>query len=199
MDRTYRDDVEVGVGTKNGSVLVCCTDGVVRGNLASVIREDYPVRTADSESDALESIDRNVAVLVLDDADDEFSIDRILDARAERDRRFQTAAIVSREPGQSLRQRFDGVVEKPVDDRELRSTVRWLHRRDQYDGALGAYYALSKEYASLATDPDADVTELQSLEKRLLQLRAELDDIGDTLDDEDAFQVALGTDRDLSA
>lgn len=191
MDRTYLDDAEVGVGTKNDAVLVCAADGTDRARLASVLRQDYPVRTADSESDALASIDQNVTVMVVDDTSDEFSIDRIVETGLERDCRFQLAAIVADSPIQWLRDRCDGFVRKPVDDQELRTTVRWLHRRGRYDKTLGTYYALSEKYAALATNPDPSPTELRSLEEELTQLRDELDDIGDALEDEDAFQVAL--------
>lgn len=193
MDRTYLDDAEVGVGTKNDAVLVCATDGTDRARLASVLRQDYPVRTADSESSALASIDGNVTVLVVDATNDEFSIDQIVEASVGRDCRFQLAAIVADSPSEGLGDRCDGFVEKPVDDQELRTTVRWLHRRGRYDKTLGTYYALSEKYAALATNPDPDAVGLRSLEQELVQLRDELDDIGDALEDEDAFEVALAS------
>lgn len=198
MDRTYLDDAEVGVGTKNDAVLVCATDGTDRARLASVLRQDYPVRTADSEADALASIDQNVTVLVVDETNDEFSIDRIIERGVDRDCRFQVAAIVGDSPTEWLRDRADGFVEKPVDEQELRTTVRWLHRRGRYDKTLGTYYALSEKYATLATSTDPSPDELRSLEEELTQLRDELDDIGDALEDEDAFQVALSSGSTLS-
>lgn len=191
MDRTYLDDAEVGVGTKNDAVLVCATDGTERARLASVLRQDYPVRTADSEADALASIDGNVTVLIVDEANGEFSLDRLVAAGRDRDCRFQLAAIVDGPAPQRLRDGCDEVVERPVDDRELRTTVRWLHRRGRYDSALGSYYDLSEKYAALVTSGDADADELRSIEDELARLRAELDDVGDALEDGDAFEVAL--------
>lgn len=195
MDRTHRDDAELGVGTTNDAVLVCASDGVVRADVASVLRQDYPVRTAESESDAVASADGHVNVLVADVTDDAFGIDRIVDVANERDCRFQVAAVVGDEPAAAVHERCDGVVRKPVDDQALRSTVRLLHRRGRYDELLGSYYALSEEYAALTTDPEADEGKLSSLEERLIQLRGELDDVGDALEDDDAFQVALDADR----
>lgn len=194
MNRTHATDADGGVdvASKNDAVLICATDQAVRSDVASTLREDFPVRTADSESDAVASIDRNVTVLVFDAADREFSLERLLKVRSERDCRFQIAALVERPTTRWLRARCDGFVRKPVDEHELRSTVRWLHRRGRYDKTLGAYYALSEKYAALASDPDASADDLRSLEEQLMQLRVELDDVGDSLDDEDAFQVALG-------
>ena len=193
MDRTYLDDGEVGVGTKNDAVLVCATDGTDRARIASALRQDYPVRTADSESDAVASIDGNVTVLVVDDTTDEFSVDRLVETREERDSRFQLAAIVADAPGRRLCEQCDGFVQKPVAERELRETVRWLHRRGRYDRTLSTYYALSEKYATLVTGPESSADELRSIEEELAQLREELDDIGDALEDEDAFQIALGS------
>lgn len=198
MDRTYLDDAEVGIGTKNDAVLVCVADGTDRARLASVLRQDYPVRTADSEADALASLDGNVTVLVVDDTNDEFALDRLLETGEERDCRFQVAAIAHAPVAESLRERCDGVVEKPVDEQALRTTVRWLHRRGRYDRTLATYYALSERYAELVTGADAAADELTSVEEQLAQLREELDDIGDALEDEDAFDVALSPDRTTS-
>lgn len=194
MDRTYLDDAEVGIGTKNDAVLVCVTDGTERARLASVLRQDYPVRTADSESDALASLDGNVTVLVVDEPSDEFALDRLVETGTERDCRFQVAAIADAPVAESLRDRCDGVVEKPIDDQALRTTVRWLHRRGRYDRTLATYYALSERYAELVTGADATADELACVEEQLAQLREELDDVGDSLEDGDAFEVALSRD-----
>ncbi len=195
MDRTHRDDAELGVGTTNDAVLVCASDGDVRADVASTLRQDYPVRTAESESDAVASADGHVNVLVVDVTDDAFDVDRIVEVANDRGYRFQIAVVVDDEPAAAVRDRCDGVVRKPIDGQAVRSTVRLLHRRGRYDEMLGRYYALSEEYAALTTDPEADEAELSSLEERLVQLRGELDDVGDALADEDAFQVALDTDR----
>lgn len=191
MDKTYLDDTEVGVGTKNDAVLVCATDGTERARLASVLRQDYPVRTADSQPDALASLDGNVTVLVVDDPGDEFSLEQIVETGLDRDARFQLAALVTDEPQRRLADRCDGVVRKPVADRELRTTVRWLHRRGRYDKTLGSYYELSEKYAALVTNGEANAAALQSVEEELAQLREELDDVADSLEDTDAFEVAL--------
>jgi|AntDeeMetagen681_2_1112603.scaffolds.fasta_scaffold15154_1 hypothetical protein len=194
MDRTYLDDAEVGIGTKNDAVLVCVTDGTERARLASVLRQDYPVRTADSEADAIASLDGNVTVLVVDETSDEFALDRLVETGTERDCRFQVAAIADAPVAESLRDRCDGVVERPADDQALRTTVRWLHRRGRYDRTLATYYALSERYAELVTGADATADELASVEERLARLREELDDVGDSLEDGDAFEVALSRD-----
>lgn len=196
MDKTYLDDAEVGVGTTNDAVLVCATDGTDRARLASILRQDYPVRTADSESDALASIDRNVTVLVVDDASGEFSLDRITEAGVERDARFQLAAIVTDPPTERLRDRCDGIVREPIDEQGFRTTVRGLYRRGRYDEALATYYELSERYAALRTSGDATAAELRSLESELVQFREELDDVGDSLGDADAFDVALPSESD---
>ena len=159
-----------------------------------MLREDYPVRTADSEGDALASIDGNVTVLVVDVTNDEFDLDRIVEAGRDLESRFQLAAIVTERPTPWLCDRCDGFAEKSAGDQELRTTVRWLHRRGRYDRTLAAYYALSEKYAALVTDPDASTGALRSLEEELGQLRDELDDIGDALEDGDAFEVALASD-----
>ncbi|MCU4802163.1 HalX domain-containing protein [Halobacteria archaeon HArc-gm2] len=194
MDRTYLDDAEVGIGTRNDAVLVCVTDGTERARLASVLRQDYPVRTADSESDALASLDGNVTVLVVDETSDEFALDRLVETGTERDCRFQVAAIADAPVAESLRDRCDGVVENPIDDQTLRTTVRWLHRRGRYDRTLATYYSLSERYAELVTGTDATADELASVEEQLARLREELDDVGDSLEDGDAFEVALSRD-----
>jgi DNA-binding response OmpR family regulator len=191
MDRTYLDDADVSVGTRNDAVLVCTTDGNERARLAALLREEYPVRTADSEADALASIDGNVTVLLVDCRDDEFDLDRIRDAERGGGGRFQLGTVVADSPPERLRELSDAVVEKPVADGELRSTVRWLHRRGRYDKSLSSYYALSEKYATLVTDPESDADAVRSLEEELTQLRAELDDVADALDDADAFDVAL--------
>lgn len=199
MDRTHAKDVEIDGGVTNGAILVCTTDRSLRSDVASVLRAEYPVRTAGTESDAFASIDESVTVLIVDLTDEAFSPDRIRERAADADGRFQIAAVVDGDPSQAVRDGADALVPVPVDDAELRSTVRWLHRRSRYAKTLGAYYGLSDQYATLATTADADADRLRSLEEQLISLRAELDDIGDALSDEDALRVALGDESDRSA
>lgn len=197
MDDSH--DETGGVGTEDGAVLICARDQRVREELASVLSQEYRVRTAATEADALERIAQDVTVILVDDTSQECSLEEFIGAEVERARPFQIAAIVTESPAERVADQCDGFLRKPVDDEVLRSTVRWLHRRSRYERMLGAYYALSKRYASLTADPDATPGELQSFEERLTQLRTDLDDIGDSLDDEDAFQVALDRDGDGSA
>ncbi|WP_226012142.1 HalX domain-containing protein [Halomicrobium salinisoli] len=167
-------------------VLVCVPDADRRQRITTALREEWPVRTAHDEPETVASLDRDVAVLVVDAA--ECAVESALDRREQRDCHFETAGLVAADA--AVDDRFDARLETPVQMGELRATVERLHRRVRYDRLLGRYYSLAERYATLTDDGDPE--ELARVEGRLADLRERLDRIADGLDAADAFDAAVG-------
>ena len=165
---------------------------------AAWLGDDYRVRTAYGGREALENLDSEVDVVLLDRRMPGLSGDEVLDAIQERGIDCQVAMVTAVEPDfDVLGMGFDDYLVKPVAREELLGTVGDLERRSTYDARVQELFSLSSKKALLEaekTDAElADNEEYQELADRLERLRAELDTTIDEMDENEEFESLFRT------
>lgn len=173
-------------------VLVSVSEADRNRRITAALREEWPVRTAHDERGLTASLDRDVAVLVVDGAEATDELDAALRHRDERGLYFEAVGLVPADAAAD--DRLDARLETPVAAPALRETVDRLHRRSRYDRLLDRYYELAERYADLSDGGDAE--DRVRVQSRLADLRERIDRLARDLDDADAFDVALGDSTD---
>ena len=160
---------------------------------AAWLGNDYRVRTAYGGREALENLDSEVDIVLLDRRMPGLSGDEVLDAIQERGIDCQVAMVTAVEPDfDVLGMGFDDYLVKPVAREELLDTVGDLERRSTYDTGVQELFSLSSKKALLeAEKTDAELAEndeYQQLTDRLQQLRSELDTTIDEMSESGEFE-----------
>ncbi len=162
---------------------------------ATWLADDYAVRTAYSSAEAMELIDCDVDVALIDrrmpgDTGDEL-LERIRDAGYD----CRVAMITAVEPDFDIIELgFDEYLVKPIDRDELHGVVESLLNRADYDEQLRTFFALAAKRATLqsrkAPDELEDSEAYAELTERIEELRSELDATVAKLSDRD-FEAEL--------
>jgi len=174
---------------------------------ATWLRDDYRVRVAYGGREALEELDEEVDVVLLDRRMPDLSGDEALEAIRERDVGCRVAMVTAVEPDFDIvAMGFDDYLVKPVSRDSLKDTVENLLRRNSYDDGIQELFALASKKALLESEKDAatleEHAEYQELTERVQNLRAELDETLTAFDDEHDFTAMyrdLGGDLDVDA
>ncbi|WP_049925063.1 response regulator transcription factor [Halopiger goleimassiliensis] len=132
-------------------------------------------------TEALEAIDEDVDILLLDRRMPGLSGDTVLETIRERDLDCRVAMVTAIEPDfEIVGMGIDDYLVKPVTKEELVETIEGLHLRSRYDEQLQEFFALASKKALLDREkPDAERKashEYDRLEDRLAVLRAQLDE-----------------------
>jgi len=161
------------------------------------LEDEYHVRTAYSGSEALERIDDDVDVVLLDRRMPDLSGDDVLTKIREEGIDCRVAMVTAVDPDfDILDLGFDAYVVKPVSEEDLKDTVETLLRRSAYDDQLRKLTSMMSKKAAL--EAEKNETELQGNEEYqrlvedLQELRADLDDTVEDLDADD-FSAAFYT------
>ncbi len=164
------------------------------------LSEHCTVRTAYNGSQALDAIDKDVDVVLLDRRMPGLSGDTVLDTIRERELGCRVAMVTAVEPDfDIIEMGFDDYLVKPVSKKDLWSVVEQLLLRSEYDEQLQQFFALASKKAIL--DKQKTTAELRSSEEyvrlkdRLAVLRADIDDTVASLSDQDGYERAA---RDLA-
>ena len=165
------------------------------------LREHCTVRTAYDGEEALEQIDDEVDVVLLDRRMPGLSGDEVLDTIRERDLDCRVAMVTAVEPDFDIVEMgFDDYLVKPVSDDDLIDTVDQLLLRSTYDEQLQELFALASKKALLKSQKtEAELRaseEYARLEDRIAVLRAQIDDTVAELIDQDAYRRMC---KDISA
>jgi DNA-binding response OmpR family regulator len=141
----------------------------------------YRVRTARDGRTALEQLDDEVRVVLLDRRMPDLSGDEVLDTIRERGLDCRVAMVTAVEPDVDVvEMRFDDYLVKPVSKAELDRTVSNLLIRDEYDDGVQELFSLASKKALLESEQDRaaleDADEYQQLLADIDDLRNELDD-----------------------
>jgi two-component system response regulator AdeR len=148
---------------------------------ATWLRESYRVRVANGGREALDNLDDDVRVVLLDRRMPDLSGDEVLDAIGDRDIDCRVAMVTAVEPDfDVIDMGFDDYLVKPVSREDIETTVANLLARDEYDAGVRRLFSLSAKKALLESEKDPatleGVEEYQRLLEELDDLRAELDD-----------------------
>ena len=159
---------------------------------ATWLKADYRVRTAYGGEEALEKLDDEISVMLLDRRMPGLSGDEVLDAARERGIDCPVSMVTAVEPDfDIIDMGFDTYLVKPVTRDTLTETVEDLLSRNSYDEGVQELYSLASKKALLESEKGRSSLEnneeYQALSERLAELRDELDETVSSLDDHDEF------------
>jgi len=176
------------------SVLAVDDDRDLADTYALWLDDEFDVETTYGGDEALERIDDDVDVVLLDRRMPGMSGGDVLDAIRERDLGCRVAMLTAVEPSDDIVDMpFDAYVTKPVTKDDLVDVVEDLYTRLELDDTLQEYYSVTSKIAALEADlsPEAQTTSdaLSVLRDRAADLEAVATDEMDELDDpEHAFR-----------
>ncbi|WP_049985377.1 bacterio-opsin activator domain-containing protein [Halobellus rufus] len=141
------------------------------------LRDDYEVRVAYGGREALDRLDDEVDVVLLDRRMPDLSGDEVLEEIDERGFDCRIAMMTAVEPDTDIVEMpFDEYLVKPVDEAGVRDAVEELLVRSEFDDRVREYFALASTEAVLddrnideLRDPEA----LDELTERVRELRDE--------------------------
>jgi DNA-binding response OmpR family regulator len=176
-------------------VLVVDDDEDVLETYRLWLAEDYDLRTATAGDDALETIDEDTDVVLVDRLMPGTSGSDIVDRIREAGYDCQIAMATAVEPDfDVLEMDFDAYLTKALERETVVDTIETLHHRATYDDRLQEYFSLAEKRALLtARKSDTELAENEdfgALETRIEELESALDTLVAEMDDED-FLAAI--------
>lgn len=180
-------------GSGRPTVLIVDDEPDLTDTYATYLSGKYDVKKAYSGAKALEQLDEEIVVTLLDRQLPNSSSDEILERINERHPDCRTALVTGVAPDfDILDMEFDDYVVKPVGKTELRNTVEQMLARSDYQELLREYFALLSKYATLKTHKtEAELEEspeFARLKAQVERYRSELDELTAEFDSED-FQL----------
>jgi CheY-like chemotaxis protein len=148
------------------------------------------LRTAASGEAALESLDEDVQVVLLDRMMPGLSGDEVLERIRQRDLDCRVAMVTAVEPDFDIADmQFDAYVSKALDRETVRETVDRLAARAEYDAVLQEHYRVAEKLAAIeARKPDGELAtseDYKALKSRFRELDEGLAERGTALDRQD--------------
>ena len=177
------------------TVLVVDDEAGITDLYAEWLSDRYEVLTAYSGREAVEQLDEEVDVALLDRRMPDMSGDEVLDEIRERGLDCRVGMVTAVDPDfDILEMGFDTYVVKPTTEEELGETVETLVQRATYDDNVQEYYSLSARRAALeANKGRAELEnndEYAELEDRIEEMEAALEESFADLDDQ-GFRAAF--------
>lgn len=171
------------------TVLVVDDEPDLANLYTAFLSSSYTVRTATSASEALERVDEDLDVALLDRRMPGISGDELLAKIRERDCSIKVAMLTAVEPDVDIIDMpFDDYKVKPVDQHELTGLVEALLERIAYDSRGQTYFRLASKKAALEMADNDRGEEYQTLLDDLNAVRAEMDEQLDKIGAEAAFK-----------
>lgn len=163
------------------TVLVVDDEESVAEVFALWLEEDYDVRVATEGAAALEALDDEVRVVLLDRRMPGLSGDEVLERIRERGHGARVAMVTAVDPDLDiLEMEFDDYLTKPVSKEGLHETVERLLALNDYDDRAQQHFALAQKLVTI--EEEKPRAELQASEEYTL-LRSRMDDIREEMDD----------------
>jgi DNA-binding response OmpR family regulator len=167
---------------------------------ATWLRDEYRVRVAYGGREAIDELDDEVDVALLDRRMPDLSGDETLEAIREEGVDCRVAMVTAVEPDfDVVEMGFDDYLVKPVSRDALKDTVENLLLRNTYDEGIQELFALASKKALLESEKDPATLdaneEYRELSERVAELRGDLDETLATFDDDhdiDAIYRDLG-------
>lgn len=179
--------MSTGVSSR-ATVLVVDDEQEVADVYALQLENDYDVRVAYGGEAALEAIDDDVDVVLLDRRMPDLSGDEVLDRIRERDIDARVVVVTAVEPDfDIITMEFDDYLVKPVGRRRLVETVDHMLSRARYSDLLDEFYRTANKIATLeaAKSPEelADSEEFERLQDHARDLQQQVTRTLQELDD----------------
>ena len=161
---------------------------------ATWLRDDYEVRVAYGGREALDSLDDEISVVLLDRRMPDLSGDEVLAALRDRGIECRVAMVTAVEPDFDIVEMgFDDYLVKPVSKDGLHDTVSHLLVRNQYDDEVQRLFALASKKGLLEAEKSEaelrDHEEYQTLSRKIARLQSEVDQTLAQFDDEADFEA----------
>ena len=155
-------------------VLIVDDDQALADTCEYWLREEYDVRVAYGGKQALEQVDADVDVVLLDRRMPDLSGDEVLDVIDDRGLDCRVAMMTAVAPDTDIVEMpFDEYLVKPVDEESVTETVEELLVRAEFDERIREYFALASTEAVLDGREVRDPAALDELTDRVRDLRAE--------------------------
>jgi DNA-binding response OmpR family regulator len=175
------------------TLLVVDDEKEVADVYALKLEREYTVRTAYGGEEALEKVDDEVDVVLLDRRMPDLSGDEVLEAIRDRGLDCRVIMITAVDPDfDIIDMDFDDYLCKPVESDDLLTAVEQQLTASEYDERLTEYFELTSKLALLEAektpqelDENEDIAELQA---RIDALRTEMDE---TLTEFEDFEMAF--------
>lgn len=179
-----------------GVVLVVDDDPRVARVYAEQLRRDHTVRVAYSGTEALDSLDEDINVVLLDRRMPGLTGDQVLERIREQGLNCQVAMVTAVEPDfEIIDMDFDDYLFKPITGDQLLTTVEHLLYRATFDVALQEFFSIASKRAALEAEKTQseleNSEEFAELTARFETLKGELSDSLESLEDAEAFDLAL--------
>jgi DNA-binding response OmpR family regulator len=176
--------------SERATVLVVDDEPDVADAYTAQVGLRYDARTAYSGEEALEGLDEDVDVVLLDRRMPGVSGEDVLDQIRESDVDCQVAMVTAVNPDfDIIEMPFDDYVSKPVSGEDLYEVIDRLLTSAEYEAKLQEYYKLTTKYATLQANKDddelEDSEEFQQLTRQREQVQRELRETVDEFDDDD--------------
>ncbi|MEF8786623.1 MAG: response regulator [Haloarculaceae archaeon] len=181
-------------GSDQATVLVVDDEEEVADVYALRLRNEYETRTAYGGKEALETIDEDVDVVLLDRRMPDIPGDEVLEEIRAMPFDCKVIMLTAVDPGMDILELdFDDYLCKPVEKADLVSAIDQQLEVQRYDDRLSEYLEVSSKVALLKAELSPQEVEasdeLQELAARAEELRAEMDGTLEEFDDiETAFQ-----------
>lgn len=168
-------------------VLVVDDEPEIRSLFVKYLDDEYDARAVPSGSDALEAMDEDIDVVLLDRRMPGMSGDEVLDSLRDRGYNCRVAMVTAVSPDLDIIEMgFDDYVIKPVTKSELKSVIDSLLRWDEYDAVLREYFKVARKAAVLEEKNPQKKLEAsdryQELIDRLVELQSNADNILENFD-----------------
>jgi DNA-binding response OmpR family regulator len=156
---------------------------------ATWLDDDYRVRTAYGGREALDAVDGEISVILLDRRMPDLPGDEVLENVRGRGIDCRVAMVTAVEPDFDIVEMgFDDYLVKPVSKEALLETVSNLLARNEYADGVQELFSLASKKALLEAEKEPTdlerTEEYRELDERLTELRAELDETVEALDRE---------------
>jgi len=180
--------------SESATVLVVDDEREVAEVYALRLRDEYETRIAYGGTEALDEIDEEVDVVLLDRRMPDISGDQVLDRLREQGYDCRVVMLTAVDPGLDIvDMQFDDYLCKPVEKHDLVDAIDQQLQAQQYDETLAEYLEVTSKLALLeaevAPQELENSDELDRLREKARDLKAELEGTIDELDDiETAFK-----------
>ena len=181
-------------GSDRATVLLVDDEEEVADVYALRLETEYETRVAYGGEDALETIDVDVDVVLLDRRMPDLSGDEVLAKIREKGYDCRVIMLTAVDPGLDiLEMPFDDYLCKPVEKEDLVSAIEQQLKIQEYDEQLSEYFEVTSKLALLESElPPRELEEndqLAGLRERADELEAEMSDLLDEFDSlEEAFE-----------
>ena len=184
------------VVSERPTVLVIDDEPDLADLYAAWLTDEYEVRTAYGGDEALDGMDEDVDVALIDRLMPDLSGDEVLDRVREAGYNCRVAMVTAVEPDfDIIEMGFDDYLVKPVSREDLVDTVEQLLLRSEYDERIQQFFALASKKALLdseKTEPELRASEEYArLVDRLAVIREESDEALLQLSENESYRQVL--------